>query len=200
MALYWKFTRSGRLSRSYVSLIIDVTPESINLKSRIWHASFEEIGMSLILLHDVEVKNNPSLGPTKPAFRDVVRRIGYEPSCKYQESRIKMGLVKGQSVMGRHNGCRLDWGYYNNEKTPIDVDVTDFQVAAFINAESGRLWEDGEDKLSCYRNDASFVSTGIYYDLMPKHNVMIPLAKYLLDNNAARADHFFTNILSWAKR
>ena len=165
MTFYWKFTRSGRISSSYISLIIDATPDAINKDRHIWHTSFEEIGMCLILLHDVEVNNVPALGPTKPAFRDVVRKIGYEPSTEYCETRMRMGLVKGQSIMGRHNGSQLDWGYYNNKTTPIDVDVTDLQVAAFIDAKSGKLWNDGEDKLSCFRDDPNFVPTGIYYDL-----------------------------------
>ena len=200
MAFYWKFTRSGKISRRYISLIVDATPDAINPERHIWHTSFEEIGMCLILLQDVEVNNVPLLGPTKPAFRDVVRMIGYEPSVEYRETRHKMRLVKGQSVMGRHNGSQLDWGYYSNRTTQIDVDITDLQVAAFIDAASGKLWNDGEDKLSCFREDPSFVATGIYYDLMPKHIVMIPLARYLLEKDEARADRFFRNILKWAKR
>lgn len=199
MAFYWKFTRSGKFSRSYISLIVDATPDSINPERRIWHTSFEEIAMCLILLHDVEVNNVPSLGLTKPAFRDVVRRIGYEPSSEYRETRIKMGLVKGQSVMGRHGGSVLDWGYYNDKTTPIDVDIADFQVSAFINAEGGKLWNDGEDKLSCFRHHPDFVAAGIYYDLMPKHNVMEPLANYLLRKDANRANRFFENFLIWTK-
>lgn len=44
MAFYWKFTRSGRISASYISLIIDATPDAINKNRRIWHTSFKQAG------------------------------------------------------------------------------------------------------------------------------------------------------------
>ena len=87
MAFYWKFTRSGKFSRSYISLILDATPDAVKRQKMIWQTSFEEVGMCLMLLQDVEVKNVPTLGPTKPAFRDVVRSLGYEPSVEYKEKR-----------------------------------------------------------------------------------------------------------------
>lgn len=199
MAFYRKFTRSGRISERYVSLIIDVTPDSIDQVSHIWRTSFEEIGMCLILLHDVEVYNVPSRGPTKTAFRNVVQKLGYDPSLEYKELRHKMSLVKGQSVMGRHGGTFLDWGYYSCMTTPIDVNTSSLQVANFIDASDGKLWKDMEDKLSCFRNDSHFILNGKYYDLMPKHEVMVPLAQYLLATDKVRANNFFSNILRWSK-
>ena len=112
---YWKFTRSGRHNTRY----------AVNSDRRIWHTSFEEIEICLVLLHDVETCNVPSLGPTKPAFRDIVRSIGYEPSSLYKETRQEMYLVKGKDVMGRHDGVPLDWGCCNDRHTPIDVDITE---------------------------------------------------------------------------
>lgn len=205
MAFYWKFTRSGKLSKAYISLIVDATPDSINPECRIWHTSFEEIMMCLILLHDVETANMSSIALTKGSFRDAVHKIGYEPSSAYSEMRSTMGLVKDQCVMGRHNGAPLDWGYYGCRDTPIDLDITGLQVAGFVNAMDGKLsgktWvRDKEDKLSCFRSDPNFIPTGMYYDLMPKHNVIIPLARHLLAKDAVRADCFFKNILKWTKR
>ena len=150
MAFYWKFTRSGKFSRSYISLILDATPDAVKRQKMIWQTSFEEVGMCLMLLQDVEVKNVPTLGPTKPAFRDVVRSLGYEPSVEYREKRNEFKLVKGKSTMGRHDGEALDWGYYSNRLTPIDIDISSLQVGVFIDAKTGKLCG-SEDKLSCFR-------------------------------------------------
>ena len=80
MGFYWKFTRSGKYSHSYISLIIDVEPSCIDKEKKLWKTSFEELEMFLVLLHDVEVINNPDLGATKPAFKEVVETLGYEPT------------------------------------------------------------------------------------------------------------------------
>ena len=204
MAFYWKFTRSGKLSKDYISLIVDATPDSINPEHRIWHTSFEEIEMCLILLHDVETANMSSTALSKGSFSDAVQEIGYEPSSTYCEMRSTKGLVKGQSVMGRHTGFPLDWGYYGCRDTPIDLDITGLQVAGFVNAIDGKLcgktWAGNkEDKLSCFRSDPNFIPTGMYYDLMPKHNVIVPLARHLLETDATRANEFFTSVLKWTK-
>ena len=75
MGFFWKFTRSGKFSASYVSLIIDADPNCVDRKRNVWRTSFEELGMTMILLHDVEVLNQPKLGATKPAFRVVVESL-----------------------------------------------------------------------------------------------------------------------------
>lgn len=204
MAFYWKFTRSGKLSKDYISLIVDATPDSINPEHRIWHTSFEEIEMCLILLHDVETMNKSSIALIKAPFRDFVSEIGYEPSSAYSEMRSTMGLVKGQCAMGRHNGSPLDWGYYGCRDTPIDLNITGLRLAGFVNAIDGKLsgktWAwDTEDKLSCFRDHPNFIPTGMYYDLMPEHNVIVPLAKHLLETDAIRANEFFTSVLKWTK-
>ena len=198
MAFYWKFTRSGKFSRSYISLILDATPDAVKRQKMIWQTSFEEVGMCLMLLQDVEVKNVPTLGPTKPAFRDVVRSLGYEPSVEYKEKRNEFKLVKGKSTMGRHDGEALDWGYYSNRLTPIDIDISSLQAGVFIDAKTGKLYG-SEDKLSCFRSDPNFRSEGFYFDLMPKHVVMIPMVKGLLATDAARANAFFEKHLKWKK-
>lgn len=196
MAFYWKFTRSGKYSARYISLIIDATPDAVEKQRMVWHTSFEELGMCLMLLQDVEVKNVPSVGPTKPAFRDVVRLLGYEPTIEYREQRERLNLVRGKCVMGRHDGEELDWGYYCSRKTPIDIDVTDLQVAGYIDARTGRLYGT-EDKLACFRADPNFVADGFYYDLMPKHVVMIPFVRSMLAADLKRANTFFERYLKW---
>lgn len=119
MGFFWKFTRSGRLSHSYVSLIIDADPTYVNKGANTWQTSFEELSMVMLLLHDVEVLNQPFLGTTKPAFKTVVQSLGYEPTLEYRQQRRQCGLVCGQSVMGRHSGGGLDWGRFDSQDTEI---------------------------------------------------------------------------------
>lgn len=196
MGFFWKFTRSGRFSNSYVSLIIDADPTCVNRAANTWQTSFEELGMVMLLLHDVEVLNQPALGATKPAFKVVVQSLGYEPTLKYQQQRGQFGLVCGQSVMGRHGGLGLDWGRFASQRTPMTFDTTGLQVACYINASDGRLYGN-EDKLSCYRGHQDFISKGEFYDLMPKHVVMNPIMTALKKVDEARADKFARNWLKW---
>ena len=198
MAFFWKFTRSGMYSRRYISLIVDATPDAMDYEAMVWRTSFEELGMFMILLQDVEVHNVPELGPTKPAFRDVVRSLGYEPSLNYETQRYNFKLVRGRCVMGRHGGPGEDWGFYGNKRTPISLSISDLQVASIVDANSGRRNSyDTEDKLSCFRNDPCFRSEGRYYDLMPKHVVMVPIVKRMLESDEARAVSFLCNFLKW---
>lgn len=196
MGFFWKFTRSGRFSNSYVSLIIDADPTCVNRAANIWQTSFEELGMVMLLLHDVEVLNQPALGATKPAFRVVVQSLGYEPTLEYRQQRVRLGLVCGQSVMGRHGGVGLDWGRFASHRTPVSLDTSGLQVACYISASDGRLYGD-EDKLSCYRQHPDFISKGVFYDLMPKHAVMNPIMTALRMSDAARADKFAREWLKW---
>lgn len=198
MGFFWKFTRSGAINRRYISLIIDVEPSCFDPQTNTWHTSFEELEMFLVLLHDVEVINNPGLGTTKEAFRRVVEMLGYEPTLAYVELRNNFNLVLGQEVMGRHNGQPLDFGYYGNPTTPIDIDVTGFEVQSFINAVNGRRnpWDE-EDKLSCYRNIPGFQQTGFYWDYMPRHIVMNPLVSRMLIEDNLRTNEFLIDYLRW---
>ena len=187
MGFFWKFTRSGKFSASYVSLIIDADPDCVDRKRNVWRTSFEELGMAMILLHDVEVLNQPKLGATKPAFRVVVESLGYEPTLEYQ------------CVMGRHDGFSLDWGRYESDRTLIEISTTGLQVAAFVQASDGRLYGT-EDKLSCYRSHRRFQTNGYFYDLMPKHVVMKPLIEAMRGCDTYRTDAFVTKWLKWVKR
>lgn len=196
MGFFWKFTRSGRYSNSYVSLIIDADPTCVSKVTHLWQTSFEELGMIMLLLHDVEVLNQPALGATKPAFRVVVQSLGYEPTLEYRQQRQRFNLVCGQSVMGRHDGVGLDWGRFSSQRTPIVLDISSLQVACFIQASTGRLYG-YEDKLSCYRQHPDFVNRGEFYDLMPKHLVMKPIMTEMRKIDRVRADKFARNFLKW---
>lgn len=196
MGFFWKFTRSGRFSNSYVSLIIDADPTCVNKFTRQWQTSFEELGMVMLLLHDVEVLNQPDLGATKPAFKVIVQALGYEPTLEYQQQRQRFNLVCGQSVMGRHGGSGLDWGRFSSRRTPMFLDISELQVACFIQASTGRLYG-YEDKLSCYRHHPDFINTGEFYDLMPKHMVMKPIMTGMMKVDRVRADKFARNFLKW---
>lgn len=198
MGFFWKFTRSGKYSHSYISLIVDAEPSCIDKDKKLWKTSFEELEMFLVLLHDVEVINNPALGATKPAFKEVVEGLGYEPTTKYKELRNEFNLVKGKDTMGRHDGKPLDWGYYSNNKTPITINIESLQVAGFINAKDGKLFAGSrEDKLSCYREYPYFQYLGFYWDIMPKHIVMNPLVREMIRSDTKRANDFLIEQLKW---
>lgn len=94
MGFFWKFTRSGKWSNSYVSLIVDVCPSAYDMSHNQWTTSFEELGMVMLLLHDVEMLNQPTLGATKPAFKRVVESLGYEPTLNYIPQRHALSLVR----------------------------------------------------------------------------------------------------------
>lgn len=196
MGFFWKFTRSGRISSSYVSLIVDVDPTHIDRAAGKWNTSFEELGMIMLLLHDVEVLNQPQLGATKPAFRVVVQSLGYEPTLQYRQQRDRLGLVLGQSVMGRHNGVGLDWGRYTSTHTPMAISTDGLEVATYIQASNGRLYGN-EDKLSCYRRHPDFCDHGEFYDLMPKHVVMRNIVLAMKQCDAERTERFVTKWLKW---
>ena len=198
MGFYWKFTRSGKYSKTYISLIVDVEPDCVDKEKQVWHTSFEEMEMFLVLLHDVEVINNPELGATKPAFKVIVESLGYEPTTKYSEQRNKFKLVKGQDTMGRHDGDPLDWGYYENATTKLDLSINGLKPAGFINAKDGKLaYYSKEDKLSCYRGYPYFKYLGFYWDLMPKHLHMNPIVREMISKDTKRANEFLIEELKW---
>ena len=57
--------------------------------------------MFLVLLHDVEVINNPDLGATKTAFKEVVETLGFDPTLEYKERRNAFNLVKRSGYNGK---------------------------------------------------------------------------------------------------
>jgi len=200
MGFFWKFTRSGKISASYVSLILDVDPGSVDRTRYEWHTSFEELEMAMILLHDVEVLNQPLMGTTKKAFSAVVESLGYKPTLDYRQQREQLGLVFGKSVMGRHDGDPLDWGRFESFMTPITISLIGLDRAGFIRASDGHSrFSSYEDKLLCYRGHSDFVQEGEYYDLMPVHAVMKPFIEAMKRCDAERTETFVSEMLKWEK-
>lgn len=124
MSYYWKNSRSGKFSRTYESLIIDVLPNSWSIinNRKIWHTSFEELESFFILRQDIEVINNPTTWTTKIDYIQYVNQLGYSPSTIY--SVLGGKFVLGQAQIGRHSGIPLPWGFISDLTTPIDLDVT----------------------------------------------------------------------------
>ena len=193
MAYYWKFTRSGKVSRKYISLIIDVLPDAFDRQANIWHSSLGELERFLILLQDVEGDNDRGFGQD---FVRVLNRLGYDAPAGFEAKRQEYSLVRGQAMMGRHAGSEeLDWGYCSISDVPVDVDVTGFRYAFFVDAEQER--DKPGDKFSCYRSDGNFVPNGEYYDLMPIHDVMVPVVGAMRAVNAERTNRFLESVLGW---
>lgn len=197
MSFYWKYSRSGMLSTTYVSFIIDVLPKFITKTNGQlhWLTSFEELQFFLILLHDVEVLNNSSLGPLKPAFASVVAQLGYQTTSDYRISGVS--LWYGTEVIGKHPGSPLPWGYIQFDNTPISLDIQGLQYAAFPNATDGKIPYHHDDKLIHYRKDPNFVKEGVYWDFMPLHTSMIPIFNAMYKTDPERTVKFVFMILKW---
>lgn len=195
MGFFWKFSRNGWKSRTYQSYIIDVLPSSftrINGK-KIWKTSFEELEVFLILLQDIEVRNNPKLGATKPDFDKFVRQLGYKATTNYEISGIKH--ILGEAVIGRHNGSPLPWGYYSNKATPITVDVTNLKYDYVVSFNSAK----GKDMLQHYVDHAKFESNGDYWDYMPMHSCLLDIVDAIKKCDNKRAEKFLLDVLKWER-
>ena len=73
---FWKFTRSGKYSTKYISLIIDIH-ESRIIDGQL-NLSFLECQDIMMLIHDVETlnsKNNYSAGLLKKPFQEQVPQM-----------------------------------------------------------------------------------------------------------------------------
>ena len=107
---FWKFTRSGKFSSRYISLIIDLHDSRIS--NGLLSLSFEECQDIMILIHDVETLNgisNFSSGLEKQPFQEQVNKLGYKASSSYEQRRFVEGLVQGQMTLGTHGGTPLDY-------------------------------------------------------------------------------------------
>ena len=82
---FWKFSRDGAQSRTYVSFIFDVPSSQLNEDATIWHATFNQLKMVLTLLQDVELLNKSNL--EKKAFIDAVKDCGYTPPATAEQLR-----------------------------------------------------------------------------------------------------------------
>lgn len=193
MGFFWKYTRNGKISKTYQSFVIDVLPNSLTTQNNqiIWHTSFEELEAFLILLQDIEVINNPQLGATKPAYSQYVRQLGYRPTLNYSVS--GSSYICGQAIIGRHSGSPLPWGFFSNSQTPIDFDVTGIKTRydLLINTVSnGNL-------LGYYSSHPEFQSNGNYWDYMPLHSCLVAVITLMNSVDPSRTDHFVRHVLCW---
>lgn len=197
MAFYWKYTRSGMYSTTYLSFIIDVLPTYVNRVggSLFWETSFEELESFLILLQDIEAINNPVANITKPNYANFVTQLGYTATNTYTVQGSNFYI--GTAIMGKHTGRPLPWGYVDIKTTPITLDVTGIKCSAFPNASNGLIPNHTDDKLLTFRNHTSFVNTGSYWDYMPLHSCIVMIINEMKKVNANRTDLFVKNILKW---
>lgn len=197
MGFFWKYTRSGMYSQTYISFIIDVLPSSIFREKGdyYWKTSFEELKAFLVLLQDVEVINNPSVGILKPDYAKYIRELRYEPTSEYKISGEEYRL--GYAVMGRHDGKPLPWGFVSDLRTPMIVKVTGLKYSAFPNAENGLIPYSREDKLQTFRSHYKFENAGVYWDYMPFHSCIIPFIKAMNSKSISSTSWFIENILKW---
>lgn len=193
LGFYWKYSRNGWKSKTYKSFIIDVLPSSwmIDRGRKIWNTSFEELEAFLILLQDIEVINNPGLGPTKPAFDIFVRELGYKATKEYQIS--GNAYIVGKAVIGRHLGSPLPWGFFSDKTTPMVIDVTDLKYDYVVPVNSIK----GNDMLQHYVKHPSFENNGEYWDYMPMHSCLINIVSEMKKTDITRTEIFLKNILKW---
>ena len=196
---FWKFTRSGKYSNKYISLILDFHSSMIN--NGFLNLSYEECKNILILIQDVETINgytNNTAGLLKSSYRSVVNQLNYDTTNEYTESRLQRGLVIGKMVLGNHNGNSLDYGKDINENKNINLDITKLDVKMNVNAKSGLVYGT-EDKLKAYRREEEFIDSGYYFDLMPIHRCIIEIINKMLEYDALQTECFLINILKWKK-
>ena len=194
---FWKFTRSGKYSSRYISLIIDFHDSNIN--GRYLISNFEECKDILLLIHDVETLNglrNYSSGLEKRPFQDQVNRLGYSASSSYTQQRFNFDLVLGQMTLGTHGGTPLDYGISNKKGSNILLDKNNLKISMMIKAETGIIYG-VEDKLKAYRSHPLYINNGYYFDLMPMHNCIVEIVSQMMAYNAVETKNFLENVLKW---
>lgn len=195
---FWKFTRSGRISQKYISLILDF--HDSNIKDNFLKLSFNSCEDLLCLMHDVEVINmkiNSTAGLLKPAIASVVADMGFKTTNNYVSQRYKRELVLGKMVLGSHDGEPLEFGKSTKNDTDfVLLDINKLKINYTIPVDNGLLWG-VEDKLKAFRNDADFINNGNYFDLMPMHICMLEIFDKMRTFNPTKAYSFAINILNW---
>lgn len=197
---FWKYTRSGRVSSSYISLVLDFH-ESI-IKGDQLHLSFQECMNILILIQDVEKLNgtvNKTAGLLKTPYRSVVNQLGFDTTHVYQETRFNQGLVLGQMMLGNHMGSPLDYGKDIHDYKDLALNIRNLTIQMFIDAKTGLAFNWKEDKLKAYRNEKEFMPYGKYFDLMPKHICLIEIVGKMSEYDRKTTENFLINILKWHK-
>ena len=194
---YWKFTRSGKFNRDYISLILDFLPGSHTDEKL--EVSFEDCKNILILMHDVEKLNsmfNISAGLDKPSFQEPISEFNYKVGNEYQEKRQVKKMILGQGSSGRNSGSKLDYGFCGTDRKQIELDLSKLEVGIMIDAKTGTLYG-SEDKLKHFRSHSYFIKDGKYFDLMPKHNCIKEIVSKMLSFNQADTINFLENELGW---
>jgi hypothetical protein len=202
MKIYWKFTRSGKVSKNYISLIFDIHEDNylLGLNQGIMNFNFSSLEMILLLIQEVELINNPFDWFRKYTLVMEVNKCGYRPTNNYKEQRHEYGLVIDSSVMGRHTGSPLDYGLINfDELLNIQIDVSKLKFSAAIDAKTGYIGYGNDDKLECFRDLVDFKNEGEYYDLMPVHSVIPIVYSAMFNYDAARTINFVENVLKWER-
>lgn len=196
---FWKFTRSGKYSNKYISLIIDFHETSINNNNL--YLSYEECKNILILIQDVEKLNglvNSAAGLLKPPYRSVINKLSFDPTDIYKELRHNHHLVLDKMILGNHIGTPLDYGKDTHIEKELCLDIKNLQIQMFIDAKTGIIYGN-EDKLRAYRNEPEFIFTGKYFDLMPKHNCIIEIVSKMIKHNQNQTEKFLIDVLKWKK-
>lgn len=196
---FWKFTRSGKYSRKYISLIIDFHED--NISNNKLYLSYEECQNLLILIQDVEKLNglvNSTAGLLKLPYKTIVNALSYDTTDNYLELRNNKGLVLGQMVLGNHTGSPLDFGKDTHNTKDLYLDISSLEIKMFIDANSGIIYGK-EDKLKAYREQPEFISSGRYFDLMPKHICIVEIVKKMLEYDKEKTELFLKDVLKWKK-
>lgn len=196
---FWKFTRSGKYSREYVSLIVDFHEQNIVYDKL--YLSFEECKNILILLQDVEQlngTNNRNAGILKRPYRDVVNSLNFDVTDEYVESRFERDLVLGEMVLGNHFGLPLDYGKDTHTAEDLWLDINNLRIQTFADATTGIIYSN-EDKLKAFRREPEFIPNGRYFDLMPQHSCIIEIVSKMSEYDEFQTQNFLTNVLKWEK-
>ena len=196
---FWKFTRSGWQSASYVSLILDFHDSQISNGYLL--TNFDECKDMMYLIQDVEVYNqvnNQTAGLLKPAYSSQVRILGYTPTNKYLQMRQNLNLVLGQDVLGTHSGTPLDYGKSDKiSNYQIKLNLSNLRYSCNIPAKTGLRNGFAEDKLRAFRKFRGFINEGTYYDLMPAHSCIIEIVNEMLKCDQTATINFLKNDLKW---
>lgn len=196
---FWKFTRSGKYSNKYISLIIDFHESSI--RNNNLYLSYEECKNILILIQDVEKLNglvNSTAGLLKPPYRSVINRLSFEPTDTYKELRYNHDLVLDKMILGNHTATPLDYGKDTHTAKELCLDIKNLQIQMFIDSKTGVIYGN-EDKLKAYRNEPEFVFTGKYFDLMPKHICITEIVTKMIKYDKNQTDKFLIDVLKRKK-
>lgn len=204
---FWKFSRDGDYSSTYISFIIDVPTTLIELSSdkTYWLSSFNSLSMVLLCLQDVELFNEEigqrNAGLKKESYVNAVIDCGFNPPSNNPQLRTKYGLVKGKFVNGRHSGEPVDWGLWSdsNIEKVVKIDVTDFNPIRNLNNNGLHEKSGNRDLLFCYRQNNFFNKEIGYWDLMPRHKHMKRIFLAMKELDEDKADKFVGKVLNWTK-